>query len=118
MESASPGSTPPSRILPAVVPSTMPPAASVEPSWPSVSAENAAQPLTPSSSIASARANSPFGPPTPSPRTTTVASPPLTTAHGGAAGLPLAKISLTMAAYIEAAPRASPVSVVVSSSGA
>src|SRR5215217_8234590 len=116
--SASSGSRPAPLIFCAVFPSTIPPAASVEPSLPSVSAENAAQPSTPSSSTASASTNSWFGPPVPLPRTVTVASPPETMAHGGGAGLPLASTSLTIAAYIEAAPRASPVRVVVRSSGA
>jgi hypothetical protein len=101
------GSTPPSRMARAVVPSTLPPAASVGPSLPSASAANAARPSTPSSARASASENSPFGPPLPSPRAVTVASPPPIRAHGGGTGCPRSRTSRTIAAWTPAPKPAS-----------
>ncbi len=96
--------------------STSAPAASVAPSRPSVSTLARAAAGVASSSAAE-RANSWFGPPSPSPTTVTVHSPPERTTAGADTGFPVARTSSATATIVLAASRASPRTLEESTSG-
>jgi len=90
----------------ATVSSTSAPATSVLPSEPSVSTAPSTAPS--GRPAAAARANSPFGPPVPSPVTRTVVSPPERITAGGSTGSPLSAASAPIAAWIRPAAVDSP----------
>src|SRR5262249_62349682 len=79
-----------------LLPQTLPPAAFVGPSVPSVPPLSTTIPFRPSISRAAARANSWFRPPKPAPRIVTVVSPPEIIQAGERTGLELDRTSLAL----------------------